>query len=329
MNNSFMGDFKMYVMKINEKREFIWTEVSNPVLGCGEVLIKTNAAAVNRADLMQRAGIYPPPLGWPDWPGLEISGTIADANGSQKFKDGDFVCALLGGGGYAEYSAVPENLVMPIPAGFSLTEAASLPEVFATSYLDLKLTAKLQPGENVFIYAGASGLGIAATQIARFLGAASVITTVGSDRKKDLIKKFGADIIVNRKKEDLGQAFKDNSISVVVDCVGTGISELVDKMAPGGRWVIVANLGGATATIPLAQMYKRNISVIGITLRSRPEETKSAILAGLVKEIWPELSAGRIQQNIYKVLPISEVEAAHSILERNENIGKVILKIEE
>jgi len=324
-----MGDFKMYVMKINEKKEFIWTEVSDPVLKRGEVLIKTKAAAVNRADLMQRAGNYPPPVGWPEWPGLEISGTIVDANGSDKFQKGDFVCALLGGGGYAEYSAVPENLVMPIPVGFSLLEAASLPEVFATSYLDLKLTAKLQPGENVFIYAGASGLGIAATQIAKFLGAAKVITTVGSDSKKTLIQKFGADRIVNRKKEDVEQVFKDHSIRVVVDCVGTGISKLVDKMEPGGRWIIVANLGGTVATIPLAEMYKRNISLIGITLRSRPEEVKSAILAGLVKEIWPELSAGRIKQNIYKVLPISEVESAHSILERNENIGKVILQVEK
>lgn len=314
----------MIAMTINEKREFVRSTVADPVLKNNEVLVEVHAAALNRADLMQRAGNYPPPPGWPEWPGLEISGIVLDSGTSRKWKKGDKVCALLGGGGYAEKAAVPESLLMPVPEGVSMIEAAALPEVFATSYLDLKMTGKLEAGETVLIHAGASGLGLAAIQTAKLLGA-KVMTTVGSEEKGKIVKEFGADLVVNRRTDDLARVMEANPVNVVMDCVGTGISHCIDKMAFGGRWILIANLGGDTATIPLAQMYKKNLTVTGITLRSRPEQVKEFILSEIVKWIWPAISDGRIRTKIHAVFPLEQAAEAHGILERNENIGKVVL----
>ena len=211
----------MHVIKINDNQSLSWIEVPDPVLHDNEVLIKIQCAAMNRADLLQRAGNYPPPPGSPEWMGLEVSGTVENvgSNAVGGWKVGDKVCALLGGGGYAEKVAVDGSMLLPVPKGVSMVEAAALPEVYATSFLNLQFEAGIKAGDTVFIQAGASGLGIAATQLAKAWGA-KVITTVSNDRKAEASRKVGADIVVNRKTEDVGAVLDANPPNIVLDCVG-------------------------------------------------------------------------------------------------------------
>ena len=319
----------MKAILVTETKALRWSTVPDPKPKSREVLIDIHATAVNRADLLQREGKYPPPPGWPEWMGLEVSGTVAalgpDCSG--RWKRGDKVCALLGGGGYAEKVTADEDLLMPVPIGLSMEEAASLPEVFATSWLNLVHEAGVRPGETVFIQAGTSGLGIATIQTAKFLGA-RVITTVGSDEKAALLRPFGPDIVVNRNKESLGAVFDQNPVQVALDCVGGDqLAECLPKMASGGRWVLVATLGGEFANISLRPVLKSGLRLIGSTLRSRPPEMKARILRELTAKIWPEIEAGRIKSSVHRVLPITEAEAAHGILQRRENIGKVVLTL--
>ena len=189
----------MYAMKVDDAQAMHWTEVPDPVPKEGEVLLKIRAAALNRADLLQRAGKYPPPPGWPEWMGLEVAGVVLSAPAGSRWKAGDEVCALLGGGGYAEKIAVPEGMVLPVPAGLSMAEAASLPEVFATAYLNLFLEAHMREGETVFVQAGASGLGLAAIQLAKAFGA-KVMTSVGSPEKAEAVRRIGADWVLERRR---------------------------------------------------------------------------------------------------------------------------------
>ncbi len=319
----------MKAIIVSEDKALHWREVPTPRPSGREVLINIHATAVNRADLLQREGKYPPPPGWPEWMGLEVAGVVAalgpDCSG--RWKPGDKACALLGGGGYAEQVAADEDLLMPVPAGLGLEEAASLPEVFATAWLNLVHEAGVRPGETVFIQAGASGLGIAAIQTAKFLGA-RVITTVGSDEKAALLRSFGPDIVVNRNKESLGAVFDRNPVHVALDCVGGDqLAECLPKMAPGGRWVLVATLGGEFANVSLRPVLKGGLRLIGSTLRSRPPEMKGLILRELAEKIWPEIEAGRIKPSVHAVLPITAADAAHGILKRCENIGKVVLTV--
>ncbi len=319
----------MYAMMIDESKNFVWSEVPDPVIKPGEVLIDIHAAALNRADLLQRAGKYPPPPGWPEWMGLEVAGVISEVPSGSRWMVGDKVCALLGGGGYAEQVAVPEEMVMPVPEGLSMAEAASLPEVFATAYLNLCLEAGMKSGDTVFIQAGASGLGIAAIQLAKSFGA-KVITTVSSETKAEAVRAIGADIIVNRKTEDLGEVLDNNPPDIVLDCVGgPGLGQNLEKIAIGGRWILIATLGGISSEIALRPILKRGLKLLGSTLRSRTTEMKGRILHDLATTIWPQITAGRIKPVIYKILPMAEAEAAHEILERNENIGKVVLKLRD
>lgn len=319
----------MYAITVDETRAMHWTEVPDPVPKSDEILLEIHAAALNRADLLQRAGKYPPPPGWPDWMGLEAAGIVLSAPAGSRWKRGDRVCALLGGGGYAEKIAVPEKMVLPVPRGLSLIEASSLPEVFATAYLNLVFEAGLQAGETAFIQAGASGLGIAAIQTAKVLGA-TVVTTVGSERKAEAVRALGADIVVNRKTDDLGKVLDEHSVDVVLDCVGgTGLGKHLEKLAPGGRWILISTLGGEYAEIALRPILKRGLRLIGSTLRSRTTEKKGEILAGLEKQIWPAMEAKTIRPVIFKTFPIREAEQAHAVLERGENIGKVVLSIRD
>ena len=211
----------MKAMLTDENKNLVWTDVENPVLKDDEILIKTSAFALNRADLLQRSGDYPSPPGCPEWMGLEISGVIekmgAIAEEKSDFKIGDKVCALLGGGGYSEYSAVRYDMVLPIPTGFSMVEAAAIPEVYSTAYLNLFIEGNLKKNETYLVFAGASGVGIASTQIAKAYGA-KVIATVRSDEKKEELKKFGADIIVNTKKEDIEKIFSENEKLMKTSC---------------------------------------------------------------------------------------------------------------
>lgn len=317
----------MQVLVTDKQGNFVWSTVPDPVIRPGEVLIEIHAAALNRADLLQRAGKYPPPPGWPEWMGLEVAGVIRQAAPSSRWKAGDRVCALLGGGGYAEYVAVPEELVMPAPRALSLAEAAALPEAFATSYLNLCLEAGVKAGDTVLVQAGASGLGIAAIQLSKSLGA-RVITTVGSEAKAEAVRRIGADRVVNRHQEDLGRVLDELPPDIVLDCVGgADLGRNLEKLAVGGRWILVATLGGEQAEIPLRPVLKRGLRLIGSTLRSRSNAVKGAILRSLESTLWPQFDTGSLRPVIHAVLPLAEAGAAHAILERNGNIGKVVLRV--
>ncbi len=320
----------MHVIKINDDQSLSWIEVPDPMMHDNEVLINIKCAAMNRADLLQRAGNYPPPPGSPEWMGLEVSG-IVEAVGEKAvggWKVGDAVCALLGGGGYAEKVAVDGSMLLPVPKGVSMIEAAALPEVYATSFLNLQFEAGIKAGDTVFIQAGASGLGIAATQLAKAWGA-KVITTVSNDRKAEASRKVGADIVVNRKTEDVGAVLDANPPNIVLDCVGgEGLGKYFNKMAHGGRWILIATLGGGETTIDLRKTLTKNLRLIGSTLRSRPPAMKAWVLGQLREKVWPLVESGQIRPVIYATYPLREAAAAQQIMLNQENIGKIVLTVD-
>jgi NADPH2:quinone reductase len=249
----------MKAMLIEKDQSLNWTEVPEPDLRAGEILIEVRAAALNRADLLQRQGKYPSPPGWPEWMGLEAAGVVLKAREGGRWRVGERVCALLGGGGYAERAAVPEGMAMPIPKGLSFEEAASLPEAYATSYLNLRIEAGMKAGDTVFIQAGASGLGMAAIQLAKALGA-KVVTTVGSEAKAEAVRALRADVVVIRGVDDLGEALDRNPPDIAMDCVGgEGLGKNIEKMTIGGRWILISTLGGERAEIPLRPILKRGL----------------------------------------------------------------------
>ena len=317
----------MYAVLVDEQQSLVWREVPDPAPKPGEILVDVHAAALNRADLLQRAGNYPPPPGWPEWMGLEVAGVVAEAPADCRWKAGDEVCALLGGGGYAQRVAVPANMAVRIPEGRSMVEAAAIPEAFATSYLNLCIEGGMKAGDTVLIQAGASGLGIAAIQLAKTLGG-RVMTTVGTEEKAKFVRRLGADIVVNRTVDDLGAAMEQHPVDIALDCIsGPGLGQCIGKMAIGGRWIVIATLGGAMTEINMNSFFRRGIRLIGSTLRSRPPEMKAEILADLERILWPSFSSGTIKPVIYKTLPITKAEEAHAILQRRENFGKVVLTV--
>lgn len=317
----------MNAMLIDAGGRLAKTVVPDPVRREGEVLIEVHAAAVNRADLMQCDGNYPPPPGWPEWPGLEVAGIVLETPDSSRFRPGDRVCALLGGGGYAEKIAVPEGMVLPAPDGLSMEEAAAVPEVFATSYLNFVIEAGMKAGDTVFVQAGASGLGIAAIQLAKCAGC-RVVTTVGTPEKAAFVRALGADVVVNHRTDDLGAALDANPPDIVLDCVGgSEFGALFTKMAMRGRWIQIAALGGARSEISLDTVFRKNLRLIGSTLRSRTNEMKREVLRSLEREYWPKFASGAIRPVIFRVLPLEEAAGAHGILRRRENIGKVVLRV--
>lgn len=319
-----------------------WTEVPDPIPGPDEVLVEIHATGVNRADLLQRRGKYPPPPGAPEWMGLEAAGVVSevgrpwtasgDPESGRDWQPGDRVSALLAGGGYAEKVAVRRELLLPVPERLSMEEAASLPEAFATAYLNLVLEACLVSGETVLIQAGASGVGVAAIQLARTLGA-SVLTTVGSSGKAAAISDLGADLIVDRNESDLGEVLDGcqragRPVDVVLDCVGgKDLGLHLAKLGQGGRWVLIATLAGTRTELDLRPLLLRGLRLLGSTLRSRPLATKGRIVRGLTDQVWPEIASGRIRPFVHRVLPIEDAEDAHAILERRENVGKVVLRV--
>jgi putative PIG3 family NAD(P)H quinone oxidoreductase len=317
----------VHAILVKADKSLDWSEVPDPVVKANDILVEVHAAALNRADLMQREGNYPPPPGWPEWMGLEVAGIVLQAPPGGRWQVGDRVCALLGGGGYAEKVAVPADMALPIPAGVSMVEAAAIPEAFATSYLNLCLEGGMKAGETVFIQAGASGLGMAAIQLARIFGA-KVVTTVGSEEKERFVRDLGAAVVINRKKEDIAAVMKQHPVDVAMDCVaGKNLGPCLETMARGGRWIVIATLGGAVSELNMTDFFKRGVKLIGSTLRSRTSEVKAEILAGLEKQLWPAFSSGKIKVLIHKTLPITEAEAAQAILQRQENLGKVVLTV--
>ena len=328
----------MKAILVNDDRSLRWDNVPDPVCGAEDCLVKIEAAALNRADLMQREGDYPPPPGCPDWMGLEIAGTVAlvgdEAKANSPWKVGDKVCALLGGGGYAEYVTVRYDMLMPIPENCSMIEAAAMPEAFATAYLNLFIEGKIQKGNTLLMNAGASGLASVIIPMAKAFGV-RVITTVLDDEKAASIKHLNADRIVVTTKEDISQVLKEeleagHSVDVAIDCLGGEImGKCIHYLTHGARWIMIAALAGTKTEIDLKNIYVRNVRIIGSTLRSRTPAVKAQILASLVRDVWPFVSEGKVKPTVYKVLPITEAEAAHDILYRGENVGKVVLTLPE
>lgn len=326
----------MKAILVNEDKSLRWDDVPNPEIKSDEVLIEVHAAALNRADLMQREGDYPPPEGCPEWMGLEISGIIAEmgveARIKSNFKIGDKVCALLGGGGYAEYAAVRYDMIMPMPKNCTMEEASAIPEAFATAYLNLFIEGKIKKGNTLLMNAGASGLASVVIPMAKAFDI-RVITTVSTEKKRERIKHLNADKVVVSAKEDIKSVLETelsegHGADVVIDCIG---GEMMGKclhyLNHGARWIMIAALGGVKTEIDLKNIYVRNVRIIGSTLRSRAPEFKAQILAELVRNVFPKIESGLIKPTIYKILPITEAEEAQNILYRKENIGKVILKV--
>ena len=326
----------MKAMLTDKEHALHWSDVPFPVLQEDEVLVKVAAAGVNRADLLQREGNYPSPPGCPEWMGLEIAGEVAAlgsiARGKGRFQEGDKVCALLGGGGYAEYAAVRYDMLLPPPEGFSLVQAAGLPETYATSYLNLKLEGDLQAGQTFYMPAGGSGLACTAIPMAKAMGA-YVISSVRTEEKIAFVKQMGADVVFNSKTEKPSDvltrcAEEGHAVNLALDCVcGQELGDCLPAMARGGRWVIIAQLGGAFATVPLLTMMQKGLRLVGSTLRSRTPEVKAQILHALEKDIWPLLAAGKMQANICRTFPMQEADAAHRFLQESRNVGKVVLTL--
>lgn len=312
-----------------ENRAFVWKDVPDPACHDGfDVRIRVRACALNRADLMQRQGIYSPPEGWPSWPGLECAGEVLECPANGRFKVGDSVCALLGGGGYAEEVVVPEGMVMPLPSGFSFAEAAGVPEVYATAYLNLKLVGEIRRGETFFINGGEGGLGIAAIQLAKHVFGCKVVAQVASDANGAFCREVGADVTVNRFTGDLVKTLAANPPDVAIDPVGGPLmGKCVATMPYRGRWISLASMAGPETTLDVNLLWRKNLRVIGSTLRSRTPEEKAQILAGLVRDVWPAFEARQFAPFIHKVLPIAEAAEAHAILARGENRGKVVLTV--
>ena len=324
----------MKAVIITDDKKLLMSEVPTPTLKAGEVLVKVHAAAVNRADLMQVDGCYPPPPGCPDWPGLEISGVIEalsdEAKAEGKWKIGDEVCALLGGGGYAEYVAVQSFMLMPIPAGLSLTDAAALPEAFATAYLNLFIEGGAKPGMNFLMHAGASGLASVVIPMAKAFGL-RVITTVLNEEAAKSIAHLGADVIVDTSKESIVDVLKaeceaGRPLNLAIDCLGSqNVGDCFPYCAYACRWIMIATLAGDISSVNMRTMYVKNIRLIGSTLRSKPEPYKGELLAKLVDEIWPKVESGEVRPTIWKVMPIEQANEAHALLRDGKSAGKVVM----
>ncbi|MBE6999083.1 MAG: NAD(P)H-quinone oxidoreductase [Ruminococcaceae bacterium] len=326
----------MKAILVQDDRSLVWADVPDPVTGAEDCLVKIEAAALNRADLMQREGDYPPPPGCPEWMGLEIAGTIVEvgpeAAVKSNWKVGDKVCALLGGGGYAEYANVKYDMLMPVPKNCTMVEAAAIPEAFATAYLNLFMEGGLKPGNTLLMNAGASGLASVVIPMAKAFGA-RVITTVLSDEIAASIAHLKADVVVNTRKTDIVEVLKKeladgHGVDVAIDCLGGDVmGKCIHFLTHGARWIMIAALAGVKTEIDLKNIYVRNVRIIGSTLRSRTPAVKAQILAELVEKVWPKVESGEVKPTIYKVLPITEAEAAHDILYRGENVGKVVLTV--
>lgn len=328
----------MKAILVNEDQSLRWDTVPDPVIKPDEVLVEIHAAALNRADLMQRAGDYPPPPGCPEWMGLEIAGVITEmgeeAKANSRWQVGDRVCALLGGGGYAEYAAVRYDMLMPVPKGCSMVEAAAIPEAFATAYLNLFMEGKIQPGNTLLMHAGASGLASVVIPMAKAFGI-RVITSVLTEEIARSIAHLNADVVINMEKETTAQVLKreleqGRSVDVAIDCLGgAAMGDCLPYLTHGARWIMIAALAGVKTEIDLKNIYVRNVRIVGSTLRSRTPAVKAQILSELVEKVFPKIEAGEVKPTIYKTLPITQAEAAHAILQRGENVGKVVLTVKE
>lgn len=304
-----------------------------PKPGAGEVLIKVEAAGINRPDVAQRQGNYPPPPGASDIPGLEIAGSVVALGlGVHEFKLGDKVCALVTGHGYAEYCAAPAVQCLPVPKGFSMVEAAALPETFFTVWTNLFERGRLKRGESVLIHGGTSGIGTTAIQLAREFGAKNIFATAGSDDKCKACEKLGATRAIDYKREDFVKVVKETTgnrgVDLILDMVcGPYVPRNISALAVDGRCVTIALLGGNLAEVNFGVVMMKRLTLTGSTLRARAVEQKGAIAQALKREVWPLLDAGKVKPVIYKTFPLKEAAAAHALMESSAHIGKIVLTI--
>lgn len=315
--------------------ELIWQEVPDASAGPGEVLIKVSAAGVNRADVLQAAGKYPPPKGASQTIGMEVSGIIADVGADvTQWSAGQEVCALLAGGGYAEYVAVPATQVLPIPAPVDLVDAAGIPEVACTVWSNLVMTAHLGPGQLLLLHGGASGIGSHAIQVARALGA-RVAVTAGSPEKLELCRDLGAQITISYKDEDFVARLKEETdgrgADVILDIMGAAyLDRNVDALASDGQLVIIGMQGGVQAELNIGKLMAKRARVIGTTLRARPvsgPSSKGSIVDAVTTSVWPMFASGRVRPVIGKRLPIARAGEAHRLLVSGEVSGKILLTV--
>ena len=310
----------------------VWDEADEPVCGPDEVLVDVRAAAVNRADLWQARGHYPPPFGASAILGLEMAGVVREVGAAvQTFGTGDRVCALLPGGGYAERVTVPAGMLLRLPAGWSFAQGAAVPEVWYTAFINLFDEGALKAGETALIHAGASGVGTAAIQLAVDAGALA-LATAGSAEKVARCRELGAELAVNYKEADfvaeIMAATDGAGVDVILDPVGGGyLARNIALLKPFGRLVNIANLGGSKGELDMGRVLGRRLRIIGSTLRGRPAAEKIAITRRFEEQVWPKLADGRLRPIIDRVFPIAEAQAAHAYVLENRNIGKVILEI--
>jgi putative PIG3 family NAD(P)H quinone oxidoreductase len=314
--------------------QLTWQEVGDITPETGEVLIKVSAAGVNRADLLQAAGNYPPPPGASQTLGLEVSGTVAAVgDGVTQWAVGQQVCALLAGGGYAEFVAVPAGQVMPVPGDVPLHHAAGLPEVACTVWSNLVMTAHLSAGQLLLIHGGSSGIGTHGIQVARALGA-RVAVTAGAQNKLDLCSELGAEIAINYRDEDFVEIVRnEGGADVIFDIMGAKyLDRNIDALATGGRLVIIGMQGGIKAELNIAKLLGKRAGVIATALRSRPVNgpcSKSDIVTEVVANVWPMVADGQVRPIIGAEFPIEQARAAHELLESGEVSGKILLRVSD
>jgi NADPH2:quinone reductase len=303
-----------------------------PVLKPGEVLIRVHAAGINRPDVLQRLGHYPVPAGASDLPGLEVAGEIVDGDlvGSQ-FQRGDMVCALVQGGGYAEFCAAPLAQCLPLPAGLTPLEAASLPENFFTVWSNVFDRAHLADGETLLVQGGSSGIGVTAIQLAVALGH-RVFATAGSEQKCRACESLGAERAINYRDEDFAEVVKaltdGKGVDVILDMVGGDyLARELGCLADDGRIALIALLGGAKASIDLGQLLRRRLTISGSTLRPRPVAFKAAIAARLQERVWPLIGQGKVRPVIFQTFPLEQAAQAHALMETSTHIGKIMLQV--
>ncbi|MFC3110386.1 NAD(P)H-quinone oxidoreductase [Undibacterium arcticum] len=303
-----------------------------PILKPGEILIKVHAAGVNRPDVLQRTGHYPVPPGASDLPGLEVAGEIVDGDlAGSDFQQGDLVCALAQGGGYAEYCAVPLAQCLPVPKGWSALEAASLPETFFTVWSNVFDRNHLSAGETLLVQGGSSGIGVTAIQLATALGH-RVFATAGSDEKCRACEMLGAERGINYRTADFVEVVKTltagQGVDVILDMVGGDyVAREIDCLADDGRIGLIALLGGSKASLDLGQILRRRLTISGSTLRPRPVAFKAAIVAKLRQHVWPLLESGKIRPVIFRTFPLEQAAQAHALMESSAHVGKIMLQV--
>ncbi|MFI6017534.1 NAD(P)H-quinone oxidoreductase [Streptomyces sp. NPDC051287] len=300
-----------------------WIEADDPRPAAGEVVVDVAASALNRADVMQRLGLYPLAPGTSPYPGLEASGRIsAVGEGVTGWQVGDEVCALLTGGGYAQKVAVPAGQLLPVPEGIGLVEAAGLPEAVATVWSNIVMTAGLKSGETLLVHGGAGGVGTAAIQIAKALGA-RVVTTVGGPEKVARARELGADVAVDHRTEDFAES---GPYDVILDVVGGDYLERnVRSLAADGRLLVIGLQNGLEGNLNLAELVFKRASVHGTTLRTRSKEQKAAIIADVRKHVWPMIENGAVRLLIDRTVPMAEAAEAHRLMETGGHLGKILL----